>query len=109
VGQLAVFLAFSTALLYLAVEQQQEAPVVWLVAGLLGLLVALLAPRKKLLLGLVPPLGGMVISLFLTYREGVANPTVTLNIWVPLALAALVGALVGTRLRLFSPRRRPPR
>lgn len=112
-GQLAVFLAFATALLYLAAQRHAGAPVGWLVAGLLGLLVALLAPRKKLLLALVPPLGGLAVSFYLAYREGITDPTVTLNVWVPLALAALIGALAGAlagpRLGLFPPRRHPPR
>lgn len=106
-GQLVVFLAFATALLYLAAEKQQGAPAAWLVAGLLGLLVATLAPRKKLLLALVPPIGGAAVSSYLAYLDGVIDPTFTLNVWVPMALAALAGALVGSRLRLFgSPRPR---
>ncbi len=103
--QLVIFLAFASALLYLAADRQESALLVWLVAGLFGLLVAILAPRRKMLLSLVPPLGGFIISWYLAYREGVTDLTVIVNIWVPIALSALVGAVFGTRLKLLeSPR-----
>lgn len=102
--ELGVFLVFASALLYLAVERQSSVPALLFVAGLMGLLVGVLAPRKKLLLGLVPALGGFLIHLVVVYPQEIQGLTVLLNLWVPLALASLVGAFLGSRLRLF-PRR----
>lgn len=104
--QLTVFLAFATALLYVVAEQQQSVSATLFFAFALGMLVALMAPRRKLLLSLVPPLGGFAVSVFLAFYEGAATDLgVLLTAWIPLALASLVGALIGARLRLFPVRR----
>ncbi len=99
--QLLIFLAFATALLYITAERGHAMSVLLLFAALMGFLVAQLSPRKKLLLGLVPAVGGLAASLVVAYQNATPDLTGILNLWVPLILAALVGALVGSRFEIL--------
>ncbi len=99
--QLSVFLAFATALLYIAAERGHAMPVLLVFAALMGFLAAQLSPRKKLLLGMVPAAGGLAVDLVIAHQQAAPDITGVLNLWVPLVLAALVGALVGARVRVF--------
>lgn len=99
--QLLIFLAFATALLYITAEREHTMPVLLLFASLMGFLVAQLSPRKKLLLGLVPAVGGLAVDLVAAYQQTAPDITGVFNLWVPLILAALVGALVGSRIQAF--------
>ncbi len=91
---------FGGAILWAAADRGNSA---WAVAALalgLGLMLAFLAPRHKVLLGSLPALGTFVILLISEASSGWAALREVADFWVPVGLGAIAGALLGSRIKL---------
>lgn len=90
---------FSGAVLWAAANRGNS---VWAVAALalgIGLMLAFLAPRHKVLLGSLPALGTFIILLIPEVSSGWAALQEVADFWVPVSLGAIVGALLGSRIK----------
>lgn len=93
-------LLFGAGMLWVAADKGHGS---WTVAGLalgLGLLLAALAPRRKVVLGSLPGFGVLLILLLLEFKGGPGGVRPVADFWIPVALGGIVGALIGSRLKL---------
>lgn len=93
-------LVFSGAVLWAAANRGNS---IWVVSAFalgLGAMIAFLAPRRKVLLGSLPALGTFLTLLVLELGGGWAGLREVADYWVPVSLSAIVGALLGTRLKI---------
>lgn len=91
---------FGAGMLWVAADKGHGPWAVAVLALGLGLLLAALAPRHKTLLGSLPALGIFAIFLIMEAEGGWPALRAVADFWAPVSVGAIIGSLVGARLRL---------
>ncbi|MDA8096061.1 MAG: hypothetical protein C4575_02295 [Desulforudis sp.] len=93
-------LLFSGAILWVATERDTHPVAPMAFALLLGLMLAVLAPRHKVLTGSLPALGTFALLLVVQVGGGTTPFNEVATVWAPISLTGIIGALIGARLKI---------